>query len=135
MRLGAYNISDSNEKDSVHINVAQINVHPEWNAINDAYDADVAILVLSKKITYTKYIKPVDLPADNVHVDGAIINVTGTVAGWGLADKKEHEAILREATIPAINDSYCYRKKWNIVPLSSHRTFCAGFGTGVPNRG
>lgn len=136
MRLGAYNLTNNDEEGSMESKVAEIRVHPDWDPMKDEYDGDVAVLVLSNKIAYTNYIRAVDLPADDLHIDGSTINVTGSVVGWGLADKDIYEPILKEATmIQAINDSYCYRTCHGIVKLSSGRTFCAGLGTGVPNRG
>lgn len=98
--------------------------------MHDDYDADVAILVLSEKITFTEIIQPVTLPADNIHYDGATIDVIGTVVSWDLADNK----IREELTVQALNDSYCYRQVYSAVPLSSERTFCAKFETAVTNR-
>lgn len=134
--LGAYNLTVNDEIGSIKKNVTEILIHPEWNVMQEDYDADVAILVLSEKISFTEYIKPVNLPADEVVIDGAVIHhVNGTIVGWGISENKTHEPIPRQAELQALNDSYCYRSRKNIVTLSSHRTFCAGLGDGAPNNG
>lgn len=135
MRLGAFNLTKKNEADSVRINVSKIFVHPEWNVYADEYDANVAILVLTYDITFTNYIRPVCLPADNTAIDGYNINVVGNVVGWGLAENRAHEEIPRHADIRALNDSYCYLHDKDIVSMSSARTFCGGYGDGTPNAG
>lgn len=55
---------------------------------DDKYDADIAVLVLSDNVTFTIYIQPVCMPADDVVVDSATIDVKGTVVGWGLAENE-----------------------------------------------
>lgn len=134
VRLGAHNLTVKDEKGVVQSNITEIHVHPDWDANNDNYDADLAILELSANVVFTDYIRPICLPEWDAYVDGATVDIGGVIVGWGLDQNKIHEEIPKETDIQALNDSYCYRSNVGIVSLSSARTFC-GIGVGTPNRG
>lgn len=135
VRLGAYNLTKKSEEGAVDMKVSEIHVHPDWRVYDEAFDADIAILVLNETISLTNYIQPVYLPADELIIDSYTINVTGTIVGWGLAENRAHEEVPRQALIQTFNDSYCYRSDYGTVTLSSARTFCGGNGEGTPNIG
>lgn len=137
VRLGAYNLTAKSEENVVLRDVSVILVHPDWNVYNDDYDADLAILVLNDYVTFTEYIQRIYLPADGVVVDGSNINLSGTIVGWGLAERTTHEEVPKQADIGAYNFTYCFLtlKVKGIVELSSTRTFCAGSEEGNPSRG
>lgn len=131
VRLGTYNLTETNEKGAVQRNVSEIFIHPDWDVYDDVFDADIAILVLTENITFTHVIKPACLPGE-----GFIRNVVGTVVGWGLTENLTYAEIPRKTTFRAINDSHCYRIDYGIASFSSARTFCGGgVGDGSPNRG
>jgi hypothetical protein len=98
-------------------------VHSDWNPNDDKYDADIAIVVLSRTITFNKFVKPICLPS---RVDEQLPSV-GTVYGWG---KTETHAIStdtpRWTEIPVVDQLTCLRSNDAFSKLTSDRTFCAG---------
>lgn len=135
VRLGAYNLT-AKEEGAVLRNVIKISLHPDWDVNNDRYDADVAVLVLSKNVTFTTEIGHVSLPPDNVIFEASNIDVRGTIVGWGLTDNATiHEEIPRQAHIGTYDHSHCFLTYTSISRLSSARTFCAGSEDGNPSRG
>lgn len=126
MRLGAYNLTDKNERGVIERNVAEIFIHPDWDVYDNKFDADIAILLLSENITFTYDIQPVCIPGD-----GVIENIIGTVVGWGLTENTSCAEILRQIYIKAIS----FRTDIGIVAYTSARTFCGGEGDGTPNSG
>lgn len=73
--LGAYNLNVKAERGAQQRDVDEICVHPEWKVDNDRYDADLAILVLSEIVEFTKYIRPICMPDDDPPIDniGSIV--------------------------------------------------------------
>ncbi|XP_037040377.1 protein artichoke-like [Bradysia coprophila] len=130
VRLGAYNLTATNESGVVNRNVTQIHVHPDWNVLEEKYDADIAILVLNENVTFSSQIRPVCVPMDDDTIEGD----KGTVVGWGLTENGTAEGIPRQTDSMALNDSYCYRADNVIARYSSERSFC-GVGSGTPNKG
>lgn len=135
VRLGAYNLSVRCEEGVVLKSVTNIFLHPDWDWTDYRYDADVAVIVLSGNVNFTVYIQPISLPNDDVFVDSSYINLSGTIVGWGLANRRNHEDIPRLADIRTYNDSHCYRMNPHIITISSARTFCAGSAESNPSLG
>lgn len=135
VHIGVYNLTAKDEEGVIHANVDEIYVYPDWDQFDTKYDADVAILVLSHHITFTNNIRPACMPADTVDIDSATIDVNGTIVGWGFSENNIFQTIPRQASIIAINDSYCYTTDPMMPTFSSNRTFCGGFGNGIPNSG
>lgn len=133
MLLGAYNLSAKVEKGVLQREVNEIHVHPDWKVYSDKYDADLAIFVLSKNVTFTNYIRPICMPSD----EAIYINVRGSIVGWGIADNgtKTNLEFPRHATTIAFNASYCLTTDPYLAFLSSTRTFCGTGGDGSPNKG
>lgn len=119
VRLGAYNLTAENEIGVERRNVSDIFVHPNWTADGDKYEADIAILVFSEDVTLSNYIQPIYVPANDVLIKGAIIDLKGTVVGWGLADSEIHEKFPRKTIAKALNNSLCYREDPDIISSSS----------------
>lgn len=111
-------------------NVSKVHVHPKWNVYVDEFDADLAILVLSDKVTFTQYIQPICMPG-NVVIEG----VQGTIVGWGIAKNEITEEIPQYTVTKVLNASYCYKKDPPIIAFTSSNTFCGGDGDGTPNKG
>lgn len=134
--LGRYNLDLKVERGAVQRSVDDIRVHPDWNAFEGKFDADIAILVLNEIIEFTSFIRPVCLPSDFEEISDF-----GLVVGWGISENAEpnkHVAILRQASTQSVNDSYCYTKSPEIATFSSTRTFCGSDESksdGSPNNG
>ncbi|KAJ6639752.1 Serine protease gd [Pseudolycoriella hygida] len=131
VRLGAHNITETNELGRVERNVTKIYVHPQWNVYIDEFDADVSILVLNDKVVFTRYIQPICMPG-SVPIDG----IRCSVVGWGATRNGTGvEQIPRCTTTNVLNDSYCFKQDPPIIAFSSSNTFCGGEGAGTPNVG
>ncbi|XP_037039164.1 prostasin-like [Bradysia coprophila] len=130
--LGAYNLDLKIERGIEQRDVEAIYLHPDWRAFSDQYDADLAILVLSRIVEFTKYIRPICMPADDLPID-----TPGSIVGWGLSERSTDnhpESIPLHAYTKALNDSYCYTTQQFLALFSSTRVFCGG-GEGSPNKG
>ncbi|XP_037041735.1 protein artichoke-like [Bradysia coprophila] len=131
-------MSSQNEADEnvVHANITSVHVHPDWDPEAIKFDADLAILVLSHNITFTNFIRPVCIPGDSVlHTESGVMDTEGTVVGWGLTDNGTQADVPRQASVQALNDSFCYQSDPAMASYSSNRTFCGGFGDGSPQFG
>ncbi|KAJ6635546.1 Platelet glycoprotein V [Pseudolycoriella hygida] len=136
VRLGAHNLTTVEEFGAVKRNVTEIIVHPDWKTYGDSFDADLAILVLSENVSFSNFIQPICLPVDDVVVDGALIDVRGTVVGWGLTENNTHyNDVPKKAEAMAISNTLCYRTEPEIITSSSLRSFCAKGVDGTPNKG
>lgn len=73
--LGAYNLDVKIENGVQHRDVEHVHIHPDWRAFSEKYDADLAILVLSEIVEFTKYIRPICIPENDPPVDayGSIV--------------------------------------------------------------
>ncbi|KAG4066426.1 hypothetical protein HA402_007062 [Bradysia odoriphaga] len=130
VRLGAYNLTDRSEKDAVNRNVAQILLHPNWNVVEDKYDADIAILVLNETLYFSDHIRPICMPPRKFLIEG----LKGTVVGWGKTENGTAEGIPKKIDVTALNDEVCYETDDGIASFASERSFC-GESSGSPNEG
>lgn len=124
--LGKYNLT-SEEKNVIQSQVMAIHINPQWNASSFKYDADLAILVLNVKVSFSRYIRPVCLPNKIVPING----MSGSIAGWGLIDNNRTSAtIMKHANISVLTTA----SNVAVALISTNRTFC-GQGNGAPNDG
>jgi secreted trypsin-like serine protease len=124
--FGKHNLDSLSEKNYVVSGVNQFFIHPNWDYKNDRYDADIAMVILTKKITFSKFIQPICLwTATNSFED--LIGKSGTVAGWG---KTEFKAISSNAPkyteLSVVKEGTCLRSHTTFSKITSERTFCAG---------
>lgn len=80
--LGAHAIFNVIEQTQIRIPVFSSNyrVHPDYNP-RMLYN-DIALLVLEKTIEFSKYIQPIQLPANELRNEN-FAGETATVSGWG----------------------------------------------------
>lgn len=64
VRLGAHNIKVNNEPDAIEVDVEAVRRHEQFEP--RTYKNDIAVLKLSRPVTFTKYISPVCLPYDSL---------------------------------------------------------------------
>lgn len=62
--MGHHNLQEKNYAQNDLRSVRRISIHPDWNARDQKYDADLAVLTLSKTIDFTNFIQPVCLTMD-----------------------------------------------------------------------
>ncbi|XP_038158952.1 transmembrane protease serine 9-like [Cyprinodon tularosa] len=102
--LGRQSQEGSNPNEVIRI-VSQINIHPEYNFLND--NNDIALLRLSEPVNFTDYISPVCLAAPK---STFYSGVDSWVTGWGtigsgvpLPSPKN----LMEVTVPVVGNRQC----------------------------
>lgn len=100
----------------------------------DEYASDnnkIALLQLPEDVAifYTDIVRPVCLPVSDIEY-----GEYGTAIGFGYTEKREISNILRMASIPTMNATYCFRKL-EIHDVLKQDNFCAGYtnGTNVCN--
>lgn len=128
VRLGAHNITAEYEAGMIERNVTEIHVHPEWDVYVDKYDADIAVLELNEKVSFTNYIQPICLPVDDV---AAIEGVKGSIVGWGMGNNGRLQQIPQSTVTKVLTAAYCYTEDPGIAAYSSSNTFCGGDGEGT----
>jgi hypothetical protein len=104
----------------------QFVIHPDWSYGSDQYDADIAIAILTRTITFSKFVKPICIWTSTTSHDD-LIGRKGIVAGWG---KTEFNAVSTDTPkwteIPVVKMIDCLRSHPSFGTLTSDRTFCAG---------
>lgn len=76
--LGAYNLDVKIERGVQQRDIDEIHIHPDWKVFNEKYDADLAVLTFKDVVEFTKYIRPICMPKDDVPVD-AIGSIVGKI--------------------------------------------------------
>lgn len=120
VRLGAYNLTDTNEKGVIQRNVSEIFLHPDWDVFETNFDANIAILVLSENVTFTDDIQPVCMPAD----DGVIENMEGSVIAYGVGRPNTYAKVAKRIIVRGVSISRCILEDVTIATYASNRTFC-----------
>lgn len=122
--LGGHNL-DEDERNSESSAVSTLIVHDDWMAGDDV-DADIAIAVLTKTISYTKFIKPICLWTSTSSYDD-VIGSKATIAGWGKTGKDllstDHPNYV---VVPIVELEECKSSHDFFNEIASDRTFCAG---------
>lgn len=122
--MGKYNIQ-SLEGNYVVSNVNQFVIHPDWSISDDRSDADIAIAVLTKSISFTDLIKPICLWTASTSYED-LVGEKVIVAGWGKTETGELSARPRWIEMPVVSELNCLRSNRAFHELTSNRTFCAG---------
>lgn len=130
--IGKYDLDTLNTKSNYIVSgVIHFILHPDWNAYDDHYDADIAIAVLLRTIRFTKFVTPICLWTATTSFKD-LIGKTGYVVGWGKTeDTVVSTATPRWAEIPVVDILTCIRSNDAFNQITSDRTFCAGNRTGV----
>lgn len=129
--LGRYNIMKWSEKGSHVTEVDQIYVHDDYMKEEQNFDADVAIVVMTDRIKYTDFIRPICLWEGSENVND-IVGSSGTVVGWGrdgsgnIVTPEPHKI-----NVPIVADDVCLRSSDIFRYITSKRTFCAGSRNGL----
>ncbi|KAF5291969.1 hypothetical protein FQR65_LT11369 [Abscondita terminalis] len=105
--------------------IREISTHP--NYIEDSADNDVSVITLSKRIRYSKNIRPICMWTNERNNLEDIVNKEGVVAGWG-SDRRQGEfsAKAKKINLPVVSQSVCLQSDVRFKSITSARTFCAG---------
>jgi len=128
--LGVFDLDRTVEAGRTANAIQKINIHPDWSTQTEAYDADIAVLVLEKTVIFSELIQPICL----VIQESKIARITeGFVVGYGQSEDvtKFHENIPKIIETPIHTQSHCFATYELLKGLSSGRTFCGGTGNGV----
>ncbi|XP_023240864.1 transmembrane protease serine 9-like [Centruroides sculpturatus] len=129
-RIGEYKLRKKESHPSFDILVKQVIIHENFMTPN-FYNNDIALLKLSKNITFDKYAIPICLPMMDDYTGRKAI-----ILGWGLLkDAKQgvqRGETLRKGTVSVLKNSVCkewYNKAGKTLNIQQQQ-FCAGYKNG-----
>jgi secreted trypsin-like serine protease len=123
--LGKHNIDSLSEQYNVVSSVTKFIVHPDWDSNDDRYDADIVIAVLTRTISFNKFIIPICLWTSTSNAND-LFGKTGVITGWGKTEVDTTSPTPKWAEIPVVDLLTCIRSNNAFNKLTSDRTFCAG---------
>lgn len=126
LAFGRYDLRDWTETMVQLSDADSINIHPDYaDAGDDTNDADIAVIVTTKSISYNSFVRPICLwpsssMAQNIE---EIVGRTGTLIGWGQPRLTIGPNILRKVQMPIVSKSNCFDRS---ILTPETRAFCAG---------
>ncbi|CAJ0950737.1 unnamed protein product [Ranitomeya imitator] len=133
VQLGAHRL-DAPNSNAVEVGVNNLILHPQFSAPGGS--GDIALIRLSRSVSYTRYVRPVCLPsASMVFPAGASCYVTG----WGRTQSDEflpYPKTLQQLMLPLIGRESC-DQMYHIgsgtsanVAIVKNDQICAGYQAG-----
>lgn len=113
---------------TVKADIAKVILHPEWNANENKYRNDIALVFLAEKVQFSEKISPACLPE---HSEDFFKN-SGYIVGWGKTHRDPFEGsiysnTLNELFVKSYSGSYCYSQYPDLGRMASEKMFCAGY--------
>jgi len=105
-------------------------MHHDWNPYTPAYDADIAILELRRKVTFNDFIQPICIAEPHSE---AASKTEGIIVGFGIIERNGYgntENIARKIPSPIHSYEFCVNSS-DHNNLVTHRTFCGGYANGT----
>ena len=90
------------------------------------FDADIALVKVSKPIQFTDYIRPICLPQKKLSKEMLSVGRQGVVSGWGklTSNDDEYPRYLKKVDLPVQAQTTCKRSTtYTVTP----NMFCAGY--------
>ncbi|XP_026670596.1 venom serine protease Bi-VSP-like [Ceratina calcarata] len=131
VRLGELDLTSTTDgANPVTLTVDKKTVHPGY--IKGRLVNDVAVLKLSKDITFTDAIHPVCLPKNEPLTSSDFVGTHPFVAGWGATYYDgPGSPILREVQVDVLNNNICNNTYGRFRgPVIDNRVICAGYEVG-----
>ncbi|KAL7013097.1 hypothetical protein ACKWTF_015191 [Chironomus riparius] len=126
--LGFHDLSNSIEIGRSPYAVQSIQIHPDWNPYTSSYDADIAVLMLYRDVTFNEFIQPICMTSTGSRISA---KTEGIVVGNGKGgEANEYENIPKILKMPIQTARHCTNRRSTFRDLLTGRTFCAGTGTG-----
>lgn len=125
--LGQHNIRRLHDSRTISMGLESLNVHPEFlKDPKGSYDADIAVLVLERAVTFSEFIRPVCLWSGNTD-ETEVFGKTGVIVGWG-KDETGHLVTKapKRASVPIVSHMECIRSSDTFLRITSARTLCGG---------
>lgn len=96
-------------------------VHQGWNPLDFKYDHDIAILRMTHKVEFSKFIQPICILFTNT------INVNrGKIVGWGVTDEKRTFATTAKVAKLEVKDALkCVVDHPMLSYIAWKESFCA----------
>ncbi|XP_021933991.1 venom protease-like isoform X2 [Zootermopsis nevadensis] len=120
VRVGELDLSRPDEQDASpeDISVDSIHIHPNYKP--PKYYNDIAILKLSRRAEYSRYVRPVCLPEPRQRM--AYVGKHAVLTGWGyLSFGGERSPVLQEVSVTIFNNSDCMRAySGSLVPRRNY---------------
>ncbi|KAL0114337.1 hypothetical protein PUN28_011533 [Cardiocondyla obscurior] len=110
--------------------VKRVIPHPYYN-LGAAYDNDVALFQLERRVQYHEHLRPVCLPTADTNLEP---NTNCTIIGWGKkndSESSEYEPAVNEVVVPIVPRQLC--NLWLIGHKDLNVTdgmICAGYESG-----
>lgn len=124
--LGRYSLIDWSEVGSIATNVEEIIIHTDYKKQKDSFDADIAILIMTKHVDFNEYVRPACLWPGASTVQ-EIEGKAGVVVGWGKdGTDRVVSNIPKKVNLPIVNSITCVQTSESLSKAVSNRTFCAG---------
>nr|QHB21557.1 venom S1 protease 12 [Platymeris rhadamanthus] len=116
--VGAHDVSKPDEKADI-IPIKETIEHEGYNP--KSYFNDVALLVLTRSITFTQHIGPACLPAGRTN----LLNESIKVLGWGrLVHKGKTSPVLMKVNLRIIPTKVCAKKYLRKIPTDNPFQLC-----------
>lgn len=130
--FGKHNIESLTEdRNYIQSGASEFHLHQDWKTDDNRFDADIAVVVLSRRIPFNKFIKPICLWTSTSSYED-IVDRQGIISGWG---KTEFDSIStampRWTKLPVVSNENCIRSHPIFSTLTSDRTFCAGIKNSI----
>ncbi|XP_051743334.1 coagulation factor X isoform X1 [Ctenopharyngodon idella] len=120
--LGEFDTLVNEGREATH-DVDEILIHKKYMA--DTYNNDIALIKLSKPITFTRFILPACLPENDFAERVLMRQEEGMVSGFGrVREGGLQSTILQKLTVPYIDRGKCIES--SNFQISNHM-FCAGY--------
>ena len=116
------------DREAVNVSVTSVTIHDDWNlGKQSSYDADIAILDLSREIKFSNIIQPICL-AEPYSEEMEISE--GWIIGFGASENNlSYENNARIISSPIKKYKECVKIE-DLTSLVSSRTFCGGDANG-----
>ena len=110
----------------IDIPVGEIITHPNYKAREVSKPNDIALIRLSRPVTYSKSISPICLPTKSQFLNNRYDGVNMMVAGWGRTENSSQSKIKLKLEVPVNSEQECstlYKKHGAIL---NDGQICAG---------
>ncbi|XP_055853323.1 serine protease gd-like [Episyrphus balteatus] len=121
--MGRHNLTDS--LDAFNIDVERVIQHPDYRPTLQNFDADLAIVRLKERVTFTTSVRPICMwqgVIDARELEG----VSGTIVGWGSDGVRNQTIVPTLVTATIVSEITCIRSDEQFISVTSNRTLCAG---------